>query len=189
MDRVDLPLLNGWTRRGWMMFSQISFGLACRHANCTKPGSAGLALCTVVAFASSTQDIVVDACELNRQTTEKNKALSRSAYQFSYRLALLTTIPLSSSCSAWAGACPTVSTRMYGRWNDRDLFAKDRSARCGDDEKARSAALDTARFLRRCCGPFIASSVHMAGSHLSCSGNQPYRLPDFIMGPSRSLLP
>src|SRR5262250_592761 len=63
MDRVDLPLFKQLGhRRGWMMFSQILVGLAlfAMGATGTKAGLGRLgALALVVAFVSSTQDIVV----------------------------------------------------------------------------------------------------------------------------------
>src|SRR5437870_13728557 len=62
MDRVDLPLFKRLGhRRGWMMFSQIVVGLAlCAMGGTgTKAGLGRLgAFALVVAFASSTQDIV-----------------------------------------------------------------------------------------------------------------------------------
>src|SRR5437773_2424172 len=65
MDRVDLPLFKRLGhRRGWMMFSQIVVGLAlCAMGGTgTKAGLGRLgAFALIVAFASSTQDIVVDA--------------------------------------------------------------------------------------------------------------------------------
>src|SRR2546429_336189 len=65
MDRFDLPLFKRLGhRRGWMMFSQIVVGLAlCAMGGTgTKAGLGRLiALALVVALASATQDIVVDA--------------------------------------------------------------------------------------------------------------------------------
>lgn len=65
MDRVDLPLFKRLGhRRGWMMFSQIAVGLAlaAMGGTGTQLGLGRLgALALIVAFASSTQDIVVDA--------------------------------------------------------------------------------------------------------------------------------
>src|SRR6266852_4370676 len=76
MDRVDLPLCKRLGhRRGWMMFSQIVVGLA-------RLGAFAL----VVAFASSTQDIVVDAWRIESADDGEEQGLLASAYQFSYRL-------------------------------------------------------------------------------------------------------
>jgi PAT family beta-lactamase induction signal transducer AmpG len=64
MDRLDLPLFKRLGhRRGWMMFAQIvaGLGLSAMGRAGTKAGLGRLgALALVVAFASSTQDIVVD---------------------------------------------------------------------------------------------------------------------------------
>ena len=95
MDRVDLPLFKRLgRRRGWMMFSQIVVGLAlsAMGGTGTKAGLGRLgALALVVAFASSTQDIVVDAWRIESADDGDEQGLLASAYQFSYRLALLTT--------------------------------------------------------------------------------------------------
>src|ERR1043166_9999941 len=98
MDRVDLPLFKRLGhRRGWMMFSQILVGLAL----CAMGGTgtqAGLgrlgALALVVAFASSTQDIVVDAWRIESADDGDEQGLLASAYQFSYRRALLAPVAL-----------------------------------------------------------------------------------------------
>jgi PAT family beta-lactamase induction signal transducer AmpG len=95
MDRVDLPLFKRLgRRRGWMMFSQIAVGLAlaAMGGTGTKAGLGRLGvLALVVAFASSTQDIVVDAWRIESADDGDEQGLLASAYQFSYRLALLTT--------------------------------------------------------------------------------------------------
>jgi len=95
MDRGDLPLFKRLGhRRGWMMFSQIAVGLALAAMGGTGT-NAGLgrlvALALVVALASSTQDIVVDAWRIESADDPEEQGLLASAYQFSYRLALLTT--------------------------------------------------------------------------------------------------
>src|SRR5260370_10346654 len=58
----------------------------------TKAGLGRLgAFALIVAFASSTQDIVVDARRIESADDGEDQGLLASAYQFSYRLALLTT--------------------------------------------------------------------------------------------------
>src|SRR5499427_3342911 len=93
MDRVDLPLFSRLGhRRGWMMFSQVLVGLAliAMAGIGTNIGLGRLgALALVVAFASSTQDIVVDAWRIESADDGEEQGLLASAYQFSYRLALL----------------------------------------------------------------------------------------------------
>src|SRR5207244_4609306 len=95
MDRVDLPLFKRLGhRRGWMMFSQIIVALAlfAMGGTGTKAGLGRLgALALIVAFAASTQDIVVDAWRIESADDGEEQGLLASAYQFSYRLALLAT--------------------------------------------------------------------------------------------------
>src|SRR5215475_6763731 len=95
MDRVDLPLFKRLGhRREWMMFSQIVVKLALYTINGTgtKAGLGRLgAFALVIAFASSTQDIVIDAWRIESADDREEQGLLASAYQFSYRLALLTT--------------------------------------------------------------------------------------------------
>src|SRR5215470_13679082 len=123
MDRVDLPLFKRLgRRRGWMMFSQIIVGLALFAMGGTGTG-AGLgrlgALALVVAFASSTQDIVVDAWRIESADDGDEQGLLASAYQFSYRLAILATdavILVVAATVGWRmsygiyGACMAVGT-------------------------------------------------------------------------------
>src|SRR6201984_800757 len=93
IDRVDLPLfrLLGH-RRGWMMFSQIIVGLALAAIGATGTnlgvGRLG-AFALIVAFASSTQDIVVDAWRIESADDGEEQGLLASAYQFTFRLVLL----------------------------------------------------------------------------------------------------
>src|SRR5258707_1185792 len=107
MDRVDLPLFKRLGhRRGWMMFSQIVVGLAlwAMGGTGTKAGLARLgAFALVVAFASATQDIVVDAWRIESADDGEEQGLLASAYQFSYRLALLCTDSVILIVAAAAG--------------------------------------------------------------------------------------
>src|SRR5258707_1735201 len=82
MDRVDLPLFKRLGhRRGWMMFSQIVVGLAlaAMGGTGTKAGLGRLcAFALIVAFASSTQAIVVDACRIESGDDEHEPGLLRA---------------------------------------------------------------------------------------------------------------
>jgi MFS transporter, PAT family, beta-lactamase induction signal transducer AmpG len=156
MDRVDLPLLKRLGhRRGWMMFSQILVGLAlCAMGGAgTKVGLGRLgALALVVAFASSTQDIVVDAWRIESADDGEEQGLLASAYQFSYRLALLATdslILIVAAAVGWRisygiyGACMVVG--MIATW-----FAKEpERADAVMDKKEREARLWTNKADRR----------------------------------------
>ncbi|MFZ0070325.1 MAG: MFS transporter, partial [Xanthobacteraceae bacterium] len=66
VDAIDLPVLSGWLgrRRGWLLFSQLLLIAAIAFLGSCDPAAApGLVAlgALLVAAASSTQDIVVDA--------------------------------------------------------------------------------------------------------------------------------
>src|SRR5438876_8378957 len=162
MDRVDLPLFKRLGhRRGWMMFSQIAVGLALAAMGGIGP-KAGLgrlgAFALIVAFASSTQDIVVDAWRIESADNGEEQGLLASAYQFSYRLALLATdsaILIVAAAVGWRisygiyGACMAIG--MVATW-----FAKEPGrADAVLGEKKREAQLWTLRgFFDAVVGPF-----------------------------------
>ena len=192
MDRVDLPLFKRLGhRRGWMMFSQILVGLAlCAMGGAgTKVGLGRLgALALIVAFASSTQDIVVDAWRIESADDGEEQGLLASAYQFSYRLALLAAdslILIVAAAVGWRisygiyGACMVVG--MIATW-----FAKEpERADAVMDKKGREAPLWTPRgFYDAVVGPFIAFfRAHGWLALVMLAAISLYRLPDFIMGP------
>jgi PAT family beta-lactamase induction signal transducer AmpG len=191
MDRVDLPLFKRLGhRRGWMMFSQIVVGLAlcAMGATGTKVGLARLGACAlIVAFASSTQDIVVDAWRIESADDGDEQGLLASAYQFSYRLALLTTdslILIVAAAVGWRmsygiyGACMAVG--IMATW-----FAKEpeRASAAVLHEKEREAPL-WRRFYDAIVGPFIAFfRTHGWLALVMLAAISLYRLPDFMMGP------
>ena len=192
MDRVDLPLFKRLGhRRGWMMFSQIVVGLAlsAMGATGTKAGLGRLgAFALVVAFASSTQDIVVDAWRIESADDGEEQGLLASAYQFSYRLALLTTdslILILAAAVGWRmsygiyGACMAVG--MIATW-----FAKEpERADAVMDEKKHEAPLWKPRgFFDAVVGPFIAFfRAHGWLALVMLAAISLYRVPDFVMGP------
>src|SRR5258707_133909 len=93
IDRVDAPLFGRFgRRRGWMILTQIliAVGLAAIGTLGLRAGLASLgALALVVAFASSTQDIVVDAWRIEAAADSDELGLLSAAYQFGYRIAVL----------------------------------------------------------------------------------------------------
>ena len=198
MDRVDLPLFKRLGhRRGWMMFSQIVVGLAlcAMGATGTKVGLGRLGACAlIVAFASSTQDIVVDAWRIESADDGDEQGLLASAYQFSYRLALLTTdslILIVAAAVGWRmsygiyGACMAVG--IIATW-----FAKEpeRANAAVLHEKGREAPL-WRRFFDAIVGPFIAFfRTHGWLALADVSGHQPLPVAGLHDGPDgESLLP
>ena len=192
LDRVDLPLFKRLGhRRGWMMFSQIVVGLALAAMGTTgaKVGLGRLgAFALIVAFASATQDIVVDAWRIESADDGDEQGLLASAYQFSYRLALLTTdslILIAAAVVGWRmsygvyGACMAVG--ILATW-----FAKEpERANAVVHEKGRKAPLWMPRgFFDAVLGPFIAFfRAHGWLALVMLAAISLYRLPDFMMGP------
>jgi len=192
MDRVDLPLFKRLGhRRGWMMFSQILVGLALA-AMCGTGTKAGLgrlgALALVVAFASSTQDIVVDAWRIESADDGEEQGLLASAYQFSYRLALLATDSVILIVAATVGW--RLSYGIYGASMALGIIAtwlakEPQRADAVMNKKEREAPLWTPRgFFDAVVGPFIAFfRAHGWLALVMLAAISLYRLPDFIMGP------
>ena len=95
IDRVDAPLAGRLgRRRGWMLVSQLSIALGLFLMSMIGL-SAGLvtigAFALLVAFSSSTQDIVVDAWRIEAASNGDELGLLSSAYQLGYRFAILIT--------------------------------------------------------------------------------------------------
>ncbi len=95
IDRVDAPLFGRFgRRRGWMMVSQIAVaaGLTALAVFGLSAGLAAVgAFALVVAFSSSTQDIVVDAWRIEAASDADELGLLSSAYQLGYRAAIIVT--------------------------------------------------------------------------------------------------
>src|SRR5262245_7403296 len=95
IDHVDAPLLGRLgRRRGWMLLAQLLVAAGLIGLSVRGP-SHGLAmvgvLALLVAFASSTQDIVVDAWRIEAASHSEEMGLLSAAYQLGYRAALLIT--------------------------------------------------------------------------------------------------
>ena len=191
MDRVDLPLFKRLGhRRGWMMFSQIVVGLAlaAMGGTGTKAGLGRLGiLALVVAFASSTQDIVVDAWRIESADDGEEQGLLASAYQFSYRLALLTTDSLILIVAATVGW--RMSYGIYGAGMAVGMlatwFAKEPERADAVMDEKRETPLWTPRgFFDAVVGPFLAFfRAHGWLALVMLAAISLYRVPDFLMGP------
>lgn len=93
VDRLPLPLLTRWLgrRRGWLVFAQALLMAAIAALAFSNPGQAlaFTALCAVaVAFASATQDIVIDAWRVEI-LEERQLAAGAAAIVFGYRIGML----------------------------------------------------------------------------------------------------
>lgn len=192
IDRVSAPITGRLgRRRGWMALAQIIVGAAL-IAMAVAGTAHGLALlgafALVTAFASSTQDIVIDAWRIESAQDADELGLLSSAYQFGYRVALLATdalILIAAENMGWRA-----SYGLYGALMAigliATLFAREPAA--ADkviEDKEHAAPLYTLRgFFDAVAGPFIAFfRAHGALAFLMLAAISLYRLPDFIMGP------
>ena len=93
LDRLDLPVLGQLgRRRGWMLAMQavIGVGLVAMAVTGTGHGLMWLGACAfVVAFASATQDIAIDAWRIESARDKDELGLLTSSYTIGYRVALL----------------------------------------------------------------------------------------------------
>lgn len=92
-DALDVPLLSRWLgrRRGWLVFTQILLIAAIVFLGSTNPATAPgmVALgALLVAAASATQDIVVDAFRVE-SLPENEQAAGMASYVAAYRVGML----------------------------------------------------------------------------------------------------
>jgi len=192
MDRVDLPLFSRLGhRRGWMLFAQIVVGFALVMMGATGTGM-GLprlgVFALIAAFAASTQDIVIDAWRIEIADTGEELGLLTSAYQFSYRAALLAADSVILVIAAKVGWRPTYV--LYGSAMAvgiaATLFAREPvRADAVSAEKERELPLWTPRgFFDAVVGPFIAFfRTHGWKALLMLAAISLYQVPVFVMGP------
>ena len=91
LDACDPPLFAAWgRRRGWLLLSQAALFICLWLLSLVSPGQIGAvsALCLGLAFASATQDIVVDAYR-REDLAESDLAPGSAAYIWGYRLGML----------------------------------------------------------------------------------------------------
>lgn len=105
LDRAPAPFFARFgQRRGWTLFAQalVIMGLVCMAGvGVHGPGGLGAigAFALVVAFASATQDIAIDAWRIEAAENADELGLFSSAYQLGYRTALIVTDALILICA------------------------------------------------------------------------------------------
>jgi MFS transporter, PAT family, beta-lactamase induction signal transducer AmpG len=187
IDRANAPLLGFLgRRRGWMALSQIIVASALVAMALIGPqggllllGSAAL----VVAFASATQDIVVDAWRIESSNGDEDLTLMTSAFQLGYRIAIFfanTLVFFLAAGIGWEGSYIVFGALMVIALA-ATLFAREPAAQA-------SSALPAIWTLRglidSIVGPFIKFfQTHGAMALLMLAAISLYRLPDFVMGP------
>ena len=119
VDKLDAPLLGRWLgrRRGWMLLSQLVVAAALVGMALVEPRDGQLllggiavdqllvfgVLALVVAFASATQDIVIDAWRIEIASSNEQQGLLTATAALGYRGALLVTDALILILAAHVG--------------------------------------------------------------------------------------
>lgn len=189
VDRLDVPLLGRLgRRRGWMLLSQLVVAAGLVGMALVGPGG-GLtmigAFAVLVAFASSTQDIVVDAWRIEAADGSEEMGLLSSAAQLGYRVALLVAdaaIIAAAAHLGWPVSYLAMAVLMtVGVWASLYAFEPIKADRV---MHAKAPLWSPRGFTDAVLGPFIDFfGKHRALGLLMLAAIAAYRLPDFLMGP------
>jgi len=189
VERVDAPFLGRLgRRRGWMLLSQIlvAIGLLGMAGVGVKGGLTAVgAFALMTAFASATQDIVIDAWRIEAACDANEVGLMTSAAQLGYRVALLIADALIIAAAdrfGWPLSYGAMAIAM-GVGITATFFALEPVR--ADAVLHSKAALWTPRgFFDAVVGPFIDffAKNRLVGLVILLAVAL-YRLPDFVMGP------
>ncbi len=198
IDRVDAPLVGRWLgrRRGWMLITQaiIAAGLLVMALLTPAAGLAAVGIAAlVVAFASATQDIVVDAWRIEAAQSSEELGLLSSGYQLGYRIAIIASdavILIVANHFGWPISYGFMAALMLvgvaaTLKATEPLRAEAVAAPPGAAPAAPAAPLWTPRGLfDAVIGPFVAFfRTWGVIALLMLLFITLYRLPEFVMGP------
>jgi PAT family beta-lactamase induction signal transducer AmpG len=189
VDRVDVPFLGRLgRRRGWMALSQVFVAAGLIGMALVGPSgglTAAAVLALVTAFASATQDIVIDAWRIEAAEDSDEMGLLSSASQLGYRVALLVTDALIISLAGhfgWPNSYLLMAVFMaIGLAATMYAFEPAKA----DAVMEGKAPLWTPRgFFDAVVGPFVDffAKYKQVGLMMLLAVAL-YRLPDFVMGP------
>jgi MFS transporter, PAT family, beta-lactamase induction signal transducer AmpG len=192
LDRVGAPLLSMLgRRRGWMALAQVfvAGGLAAMAWSGVGHGLARLGVfALVVAFASSTQDIAIDAWRIESAADADELGLLTSAYTFGYRSALLASeaviLPVAQRIG-WNESYILYGALMAIGLAACLLAAEPVKADQVMQHKEEEAPLWTARgFFDAVTGPFITFfRAHGSIAIVMLVAISLFQLPNFVSGP------
>ncbi|HEY3779092.1 MAG TPA: MFS transporter [Rhizomicrobium sp.] len=192
IDRTAPPLFGRLgRRRSWMLLAQmiVALGLCAMAIEGRGMGLVFLAaMALVVAFASATQDIVIDAWRIESATSGEELGLLTSAYQFGYRIALLATdalILVAAANLGWQLSYAVCATAMLIGIGATLFAAEPAKADAVLEEKSRRSPISSPKgLLDAIWGPFVVFFRSYGWlAVLMLAAISLYRLPDFVMGP------
>jgi PAT family beta-lactamase induction signal transducer AmpG len=190
VDRLDAPVFARFgRRRSWMLLTQVlvAAGLLGLAAWGPAHGLATVgALALLVAFSSSTQDIVIDAWRIEAAADSDELGLLSAAYQLGYRAALIASealILISANHLGWPISYALMAVLM-GIGMAASIAAIE-PARVEAAAAAGAKGLRSIRgFTDAVIGPFTEFfRVHGSVAVLMLAMISLYRLPEFLMGP------
>jgi PAT family beta-lactamase induction signal transducer AmpG len=192
IDRVNAPLLGFLgRRRSWIAFAQIAVGVGLVGMAIISTVSTVLTLVLlsgVVAFASATQDIVIDAWRIEIAESADELGLLTSAETFGYRMALLLTdavILILADHIGWALSYTVSGMLVILCIIATIIAAEPKQADILLIAKDTQAPLTTWRgIFDAVAGPFISFfKAHGWLALLMLLAIAFYRLPEFLIGP------
>ena len=184
IDRLDVPGLSPLLgrRRAWMLLSQLVViaGIVGMSAGDPASGLTWTVVCAlVIAFASATQDIVVDGWRIDNAPTER-QGLMLASYQFGYAVARIcggAGALLVADNFSWSTAYLAMTVLMgvgvVGCLLAPKVAAADPPGRRGFRRAAREAVVEPFLDLARRKGPALALILALITL---------YRLPDITSG-------
>ena len=189
VDRVDVPFFGRLgRRRGWMLFCQllVAVGLLAMAFVGVKAGLAVIgAFALLVAFASATQDIAIDAWRIEAASDSDEVGLMTSAAQLGYRIALLVTdaaIIAAAERIGWSMSYVTMAVLM-GIGVVATYYAFE-PARADAVLHAKPSFFSRRGLVDALIGPFVDFfQKHKFAGLIILLMVALYRLPDFVMGP------
>lgn len=192
IDRTGLPLFARLgRRRGWILAAQLLVGLGLAGMAMMGPKSnltafAGLAL--MVAFASATQDIVLDAWRIEVAETADELGMLTSAHQLGYRIALQATMAwifILSQFVGWAFSYRVMAGTMLVGVAATFMAREPKKADAVMLAKSREAPLWTPRgFFDAVAGPFFEFfKTHKMFGLVMLATITLYHLSDYLRGP------
>lgn len=113
VDRLPLPVLTRWLgrRRSWLLAAQLVIASGLIGMALTDPTQSLhrlVAFALLVAFASATQDIALDAFRIESAPVDRQAAMA-AAYQVGYRAAMIT----ASAGALWIAAAVDPNEKTY----------------------------------------------------------------------------
>ena len=192
IDRVDAPVFGRLgRRRGWMVLAQllVAAGLVGMSAMGLGAGLARIgAVALLVAFASATQDIVVDAWRIEAAADSDELGLLSAAYQLGYRAALLVTDALILISASHLRMADFLHGHGRADGSGTDGEPPGRGAGPGTGRSQgpshRDPCMTGRGFFDAVVGPFAEFfRTHGWLALLMLAMISLYRLPEFVMGP------